>query len=161
MVAGEVVEHLYQLFCIRHRAHALQQQHHPRPLRQGHQGGQAADDGLPIRADGVQHHIGRQEVASRLHSGLGLPLLVHQVGLHAHAGDGEPLPQQLAAGGHGQLRVGGAVFGSQEGVPHTVDLQAAQLGVHGGGAELAPVHIGPVPDGIRKFHRIASPHACS
>ena len=156
VVAGKKVQHLHQLFGVAQDPAALQQQDHAGLLRQGHKGLQPPGD-VAVRVR-VQQHIGDQEIAGRLNSGGDLVLRLggQQVRLHPHAGDGQILAHQLAAGRHGQLRVGGAVPAGQEAVADAVDLQAVETGVHGGGAEAGPVPVRPMTDGIRELHFYAS-----
>ena len=81
VVASEVVEHLHQFFRIGHRPLALQQEGDIRFFCHSDKGGQFLDDGLAVIADGVEHHVGDQEVRRRLDGGGDLipGLLAHQI----------------------------------------------------------------------------------
>ena len=151
MVAGEIVQHIHQFFRVSHRAAALQQQGNVIFLRQRDQRRELLDDRLPVIADGVERHIGDQQICRRLHGGVDLVLRLRgrQVGSRPHAGDGQVLRRQLPPGRRGQLRIRGAVSHGQEGVLHAVDLQAAELGAGSGLTGCGPVQFGPVFHGKR------------
>ena len=159
VVAGEVVQHLHQPPGVGHAAAALQQQHHPGALRGLHQGGQLLLDSGAVAAGSVDHHIGHQQVGGSLQGGGGLGggILRRQVRLHPHAGHLQPLAHQLPPGNHRQLRVHRAHPLAEDGVVYAVDLQSRQTAVRRGGAELAPVHAGPVANGKGELHGLLIP----